>query len=165
MLIKLPQIRVVIFELHFVQMIPDGITEVVKLYPISILSDLSFSSTKFITYLISLSHLTFSTLPSHSSLPSSITLSSSLYSLLPLFSHLLLSHTPLFLFIPTLPSPSLPSPSLHSPLRAAMEKMQTIYTDNPKLGDPNAVAQSLEVCQRRIDELGAELEKFKVSWS
>ena len=49
------------------------------------------------------------------------------------------------------------------PLRAAMEKMQTIYTDNPKLGDPNTVAQSLDICQRRIEELGAELEKFKVS--
>lgn len=44
-----------------------------------------------------------------------------------------------------------------------MEKMQTIYTDNPKLGDPNAVAQSLEVCQRRMEELGVELDKYKVS--
>lgn len=45
--------------------------------------------------------------------------------------------------------------------RTAMEKMQTIYTDNPKLGDPNAVAQSLEVCQRRMEELGVELDKYK----
>ena len=46
-----------------------------------------------------------------------------------------------------------------------MEKMHTIYTDNPKLGDPNAVAQSLDVCQRRIEELGREMDKYKVSYS
>ena len=43
-----------------------------------------------------------------------------------------------------------------------MEKMKGIYTDNPSLGDANAVAQSLDVCNRRLDELGGELEKFKV---
>lgn len=43
-----------------------------------------------------------------------------------------------------------------------MEKMQTIYKDNPKLGDPDAVAKSLEVANRRLGELGQELEKYKV---
>ena len=43
-----------------------------------------------------------------------------------------------------------------------MEKMHAIYTDNPSLGDVNVVSQSLDVCQRRIDELGVELDKFKV---
>ena len=43
-----------------------------------------------------------------------------------------------------------------------MEKMITIYRDQPKLGDADAVAQSLTVCERRLQELGNELEKFKV---
>ena len=40
--------------------------------------------------------------------------------------------------------------------------MQTIYTDNPKLGDAQAVEQSLVICQRRIEELGNEMERYKV---
>ncbi len=43
-----------------------------------------------------------------------------------------------------------------------MEKMQTIYKEQPKLGDSDAVAQSLSVCERRLQELGNELEKYKV---
>lgn len=43
-----------------------------------------------------------------------------------------------------------------------MEKMQAIYTQNPKLGDPNAIAQSLEHNSVKIGEIQAELDKFKV---
>jgi hypothetical protein len=43
-----------------------------------------------------------------------------------------------------------------------MEKMQTIYAQNPKLGDPNAIAQSLEQNSVKINEIQAELDKFKV---
>ena len=43
-----------------------------------------------------------------------------------------------------------------------MEKMQAIYTNNPKLGDPNAIAQSLEQNSIKIGEIQAELDKFKV---
>lgn len=43
-----------------------------------------------------------------------------------------------------------------------MEKMQSIYSQNSKLGDPNAVAQSLEQNQAKIDDCNGELEKFKV---
>ena len=69
------------------------------------------------------------------------------------------------------PSPSSLSSSLlifpSSPphphlLRTAMEKMQQIYSQNPQLGDANAVARSLEQTNGKIDELNAELEKFKV---
>lgn len=45
--------------------------------------------------------------------------------------------------------------------KTAMEKMQTIYTQNPKLGDPNAIAQSLEQNSIKISEIQAELDKFK----
>ena len=43
-----------------------------------------------------------------------------------------------------------------------MEKMQTIYTENPKLGDPNSVAQSLEQTHAKIADLEAERAKFQV---
>lgn len=43
-----------------------------------------------------------------------------------------------------------------------MEKMQTIYTENPKLGDPNSVAQSLEQTHTKIADLEAERAKFQV---
>ena len=43
-----------------------------------------------------------------------------------------------------------------------MEKMQSIYSQNPSLGDAKAVAQSLEQTNGKIVELTQELEKFKV---
>ena len=43
-----------------------------------------------------------------------------------------------------------------------MEKMQTVYTQNPALGDPKQVQQSLEVTHGKLDDLNAELYKFKV---
>lgn len=87
-----------------------------------------------------------------------------------LFSLLGLSHHTFFHLLThhSLPSISPPHSSLpptspsHLSLRAAMEKMKSIYSDNPSLGDVNVVTQSLVVCQRRIDELEVELEKFKV---
>lgn len=45
--------------------------------------------------------------------------------------------------------------------KTAMEKMHSIYTQNPKLGDPNAIAQSLEQNSIKINEIQAELDKFK----
>lgn len=47
--------------------------------------------------------------------------------------------------------------------RTAMEKMQTVYSQNPALGDPKQVQQSLEVTHGKLDDLNAELYKFKVS--
>lgn len=46
--------------------------------------------------------------------------------------------------------------------RTAMEKMQTVYSQNPALGDPKQVQQSLEVTHGKLDDLNAELYKFKV---
>ena len=46
--------------------------------------------------------------------------------------------------------------------RNAMDKMIAIYRQNPSLGDEKAVAQSLEPTLVRLDELNAELYKFKV---
>ena len=43
-----------------------------------------------------------------------------------------------------------------------MEKMQTVYMQNPALGDPKQVQQSLEVTHGKLDDLNAELYKFKV---
>ena len=47
--------------------------------------------------------------------------------------------------------------------RTAMEKMQTVYSQNPALGDPKQVQQSLEVTHGKLDDLNAELYKFKVN--
>lgn len=44
-----------------------------------------------------------------------------------------------------------------------MEKMQAIYTDQPKLGDPKQVEQSLEMNTQKIAGYDQELEKFRVS--
>lgn len=46
-----------------------------------------------------------------------------------------------------------------------MEKMQTVYSQNPALGDPKQVQQSLEVTHSKLDDLNAELYKFKVKCS
>ena len=43
-----------------------------------------------------------------------------------------------------------------------MEKMQTVYAQNPALGDPKQVQQSLEQNHAKLDDLNAELHKFKV---
>ena len=43
-----------------------------------------------------------------------------------------------------------------------MEKMRDIYTQQPSLGDPNAVEKSLEMNAQKIQEYEQDLEKFKV---
>lgn len=43
-----------------------------------------------------------------------------------------------------------------------MEKMQTVYSQNPALGDPKQVQQSLEGTHAKLDDLNGELYKFKV---
>jgi len=45
--------------------------------------------------------------------------------------------------------------------KTAMEKMQQIYSQNPQLGDANAVARSLEQNHSKMGDLNAELDKFK----
>ena len=47
--------------------------------------------------------------------------------------------------------------------RAAMEKMHSIYSQNPQLGDAKAVAASLEHTNGKLADLNSELDKFKVS--
>ena len=46
-----------------------------------------------------------------------------------------------------------------------MEKMISIYRQNPALGDEKAVSQSLEETLVKVDEQNAVLYKFKVSTS
>ena len=41
-----------------------------------------------------------------------------------------------------------------------MEKMQNVYKENPKLGDPNSLGQSLEQTSQKIAGLAEEREKF-----
>ena len=43
-----------------------------------------------------------------------------------------------------------------------MEKMQSVYKDNPKLGDPNSLGQSLEQTSQKISALVDERDKFQV---
>ena len=43
-----------------------------------------------------------------------------------------------------------------------MEKMQSVYKDNPKLGDPNSLGQSLEQTSQKIAALVEERDKFQV---
>ena len=43
-----------------------------------------------------------------------------------------------------------------------MEKMQTIYSANPALGDVNKVEQSMQLTHSKLDALNAELQKFQV---
>ena len=75
------------------------------------------------------------------------------------------SHLP---FPPSLPPPSFPPPppsslSLSPSLtRTAMEKMQNVYKENPKLGDPNSLGQSLEQTSQKIAALTEERDKFAV---
>lgn len=45
--------------------------------------------------------------------------------------------------------------------RTAMEKMQSVYRDNPKLGDPNSLGQSLEQTSQKIAGLVEERGKFQ----
>ncbi|CAI8014107.1 Formin-binding protein 1-like, partial [Geodia barretti] len=44
--------------------------------------------------------------------------------------------------------------------RTAMEKMQNVYKENPKLGDPNSLGQSLEQTSQKIAALTEERDKF-----
>ena len=44
-----------------------------------------------------------------------------------------------------------------------MEKMQTIYSANPALGDVKQVELSLQSTHTKLEALGVELEKFQVS--
>ena len=62
------------------------------------------------------------------------------------------------------PSPRLPPPLPSPPLvsRKAMEKMQSVYQENPKLGDPNSLGQSLEQTSLKTAALVEEREKFQV---
>ena len=99
--------------------------------------------------------------PSSPPLSLSLSLSPSLSLSLPLTSP---SPPPLSLSLPpSLPPSILPPLFLSSSLsRKAMEKMHTVYTDNPKLGDAQAVTQSLEQSELNIQKLNTEKEKFQV---
>ena len=83
----------------------------------------------------------------------------------PSLPHSSLTH-PSLLLPPSLPPPSPPSslpPSLPpSSPRKAMEKMQNVYKENPKLGDPNSLGQSLEQTSQKIAALIEERDKFQV---
>lgn len=46
--------------------------------------------------------------------------------------------------------------------RTAMEKMKTIYEQNPSLGDAQQVAQRLAESSEKIETLKLEIEEFKV---
>ena len=43
-----------------------------------------------------------------------------------------------------------------------MEKMRTVYAQNPSLGDAKAVANSLEHTNAKLSELAAERDKYQV---
>ena len=43
-----------------------------------------------------------------------------------------------------------------------MEKMQTIYSANPALGDVKQVEQSLQLNHTKLETLNAELQKVQV---
>lgn len=45
--------------------------------------------------------------------------------------------------------------------RTAMEKMRSVYAQNPSLGDAKAVANSLEHTNAKLSELAAERDKFQ----
>eukprot|EP00731_Ephydatia_muelleri_P023768 Em0016g39a len=45
--------------------------------------------------------------------------------------------------------------------KTAMEKMQTIYSANPALGDVKQVEQSLQLTHTKLEALSVELEKFQ----
>lgn len=47
-------------------------------------------------------------------------------------------------------------------IRTAMEKMKTIYEQNPSLGDAQQVAQRLAENTEKIGVIKSEIEEFKV---
>ena len=47
-------------------------------------------------------------------------------------------------------------------IRTAMEKMKTIYEQNPSLGDAQQVAQRLAENTEKIGAIKSEIEEFKV---
>ena len=92
----------------------------------------------------------------------SLFLSSNFFSLSPLSSQLTFNFCSLSPSLPPSLLPYLPSFPLPPPPRKAMEKMQSVYAENPKMGDPNSLAQSLEQTGTKIAGLVAEREKFQV---